>query len=304
MSHAMIKACVLILMPVVGTAGPLHDAVELGDLDAAEELVSSGADINEIEYPSGAPLHIAARAGHTQLVKLLIASGAEIDSLEFVKDETPLHLAAGAGQIDVVSSLVTAGADIELPGNWGHTPLFKALHSGHGQTALRLIELGADIHAKTSTGLSTLHKAGEAGLWEVVDVLLSRGVGPDPTEDIKPLLPAADADRGAKLFEDEGCKSCHERKSGGAGDVGPPLENVVGREIASVKGFDYSEALTRLDGTWDYDALNRLLADASGYYPGIRMIVMGNLIEISDAHDRADLIEFLRVSADEPVPLP
>ena len=303
LAHILIISIVVI--SVGASAGPIHDASKAGDLAAVEWLLAEGINANEITYPDGSPLHIASREGHLAIVDHLISAGVDIDPLEFVKDETPLHLAAAAGQADVVEALVRAGADIEARGNWGYTPLMKAVQNGNQAAALKLIELGADTGTRSDAGLSPLQKAGEASLWKVVEKLFELGEGPAPPADIKPLLANANTERGAQLYHDEGCHSCHDLGSGGVGTApGPPLESVVGRDIASVEDFKYSQALRRLDGVWDYDSLNRLLADASGFYPGNKMIVMGNRIEISKPEDRADIIAYLRIRDNRPLPLP
>ena len=57
--------------------------------------------------------------------------------------------------------------------------------------------------------------------------------------DFATLLASADAAAGEKSFGK--CKSCH--KLDGSDGVGPHLNGVVGRDIAAVEGFGYSEAM-------------------------------------------------------------
>ncbi len=63
-----------------------------------------------------------------------------------------------------------------------------------------------------------------------------------------------------------GCTSCH-----GNGGVAPGLEGVVGRRVASVGGFDYSEALTEISGKWTQDRLIAFLRDPQSIAPGSLM---------------------------------
>jgi cytochrome c len=85
--------------------------------------------------------------------------------------------------------------------------------------------------------------------------------------------------------------------------VGPSLWNVVGRQQAALENYDYSGAFERLDGIWSFESLNMLLLDSNNYFPGNKMNKTNRLI-VSEIQDRADIISFLRLQSNEPVPLP
>lgn len=121
-------------------------------------------------------------------------------------------------------------------------------------------------------------------------------------EPVTPLIAAADAGaavaRGEKLAIR--CKACHAMNEGGTNRFGPPLWDVVGRRKASVAGFRYSPAFRKLDGVWDYESINALIAKPDAVAPGTRMKYPG----VRDAAERADLILYLRSLSDDPAPLP
>ncbi|ACJ00764.1 c-type cytochrome [Rhodospirillum centenum] len=120
--------------------------------------------------------------------------------------------------------------------------------------------------------------------------------GPEP---IAPLLAAADPQAGQKASRP--CLACHTFEKGGPTRVGPNLWNIVNASHAHMEGFAYSDAMKALQGKpWDYEALNRFLADPRGTVPGTKMIFAG----IKNQKDRADLIAWLRTLSDEPAPLP
>ncbi|MDX1540584.1 MAG: c-type cytochrome, partial [Geminicoccaceae bacterium] len=73
------------------------------------------------------------------------------------------------------------------------------------------------------------------------------------------LLANADAAAGESAIK--ACAACHSFEEGGANKVGPALHGVVGREIAALGDFAYSDALAGMDGTWDYEALSGFLED-------------------------------------------
>ena len=86
------------------------------------------------------------------------------------------------------------------------------------------------------------------------------------------LLAHADPDAGAK--DARKCAACHSFDEGGPAKIGPPLWGVIGRDIASVEGFTYSEALAGKEGAWDYQNLDAFLDRAeelgAGHQDGLR----------------------------------
>ena len=96
------------------------------------------------------------------------------------------------------------------------------------------------------------------------------------------------------------CKACHNFEEGGAAKIGPPLWGVVGRDIASVEDFKYSEALTEKEGDWSYENLDAFLTQPKEWAPGTKMAFAG----IKKPEDRANVILYLRSLSENPAPLP
>lgn len=116
---------------------------------------------------------------------------------------------------------------------------------------------------------------------------------------ITPLLAKADVKKG-QAFVEQVCAACHNYTKGGGAKIGPDLYGVVGRPRASVKGFDYSDAIKKLGGDWTYHNLNLWLHDPQSIAPGTRMTYTG----IENTQTRADVIAFLRTLSPSPMPLP
>lgn len=104
-------------------------------------------------------------------------------------------------------------------------------------------------------------------------------------EEITPIDTAAAA-RGQALAQD--CTACHII---GRRDnlVGPHLVDLYGRQVASVSGFEYSEALAALDFEWDAEKIATYILDPTGTYPGTMMAYDG-LTE----GEAADIAEYFR----------
>ena len=75
---------------------------------------------------------------------------------------------------------------------------------------------------------------------------------------------------------------------------------MVGRPVASVAGFHYSDALKALGGTWTFEALNKWLDDPRADVPGTAMTFAG----IKNEKQRADVIAYLNTLSKNPQPLP
>jgi cytochrome c len=98
---------------------------------------------------------------------------------------------------------------------------------------------------------------------------------------------AADAARGAKVYEEQGCNGCHAPKEA---LVGPPHCGVVGRKAGSIAGYTYSEVMKESGLTWDEKTLHQFIESPLSFLSGSNMGYAG----LYDEKDRTDLIEFLK----------
>src|SRR5437868_11865760 len=100
-----------------------------------------------------------------------------------------------------------------------------------------------------------------------------------------------DAAHGERIFQF--CFSCHSVDPAEQANLqGPSLFHIVGRPAASIRGFDYSDAMKSRAAkglVWDESTLDAYVADPESFVPGTRM----SAPPIRDAQDRADLIAYL-----------
>lgn len=120
----------------------------------------------------------------------------------------------------------------------------------------------------------------------VIEVEGAEAAEPEEEIDIAALMASADADKGKSVFRK--CSACH--KVDGNDGVGPHLDGVVDREIASVDGFGYSGALTGLGGAWTAAELMGFLESPKNYAPGTTMGFAG----LKKPTDRANVIAYLQ----------
>jgi ankyrin repeat protein len=128
----------------------LIDAVEKNDLPAADNLIRSGANVNERSPLPLTPLMIAAGRGSAQMVDKLLTAGADVHTIDSSMGESALHFAAQGGVVDVARLLLDAGAFVNLQSaTVGLTPLINAIWAKKVPMVRYLLQRGAAIGVKT-----------------------------------------------------------------------------------------------------------------------------------------------------------
>jgi glucose/arabinose dehydrogenase/cytochrome c2 len=104
-------------------------------------------------------------------------------------------------------------------------------------------------------------------------------------------MPAGDATRGRAYFQ-VACALCHSAELGQGDTViikqGPSLVGVLGRPVASLPHFTYTQALKGSGYTWDAATLDHFLTSPMMAVPGTTMPM-----PVPDAQSRADVIAYL-----------
>ena len=102
MKHILITTIAAVVLVGCGEAGnpeadrALRSAANEGNIEAVNQHLAAGADVNTKSERGRTPLHNAARWGHKEIIELLIAKGADVNA----KDEdgdTPLDWAPKTG---------------------------------------------------------------------------------------------------------------------------------------------------------------------------------------------------------------
>jgi ankyrin repeat protein len=220
MKHLLLTTIAAVVL--VGCGPPkapdisIHEAAMDGDIEAVQQHLAAGADVNTKHKPYGTPLHSAA---NKEIAELLIANGADVNA----KDGdgwTPLHFAAGVGgHKEIAELLITNGADVNAKDKDGRTPLDGALgetadlirkHGGKNGTEDYSIHLaaargnieavkqhlaaGADVNAMSGAdGRTPLNIAATHGHKEIAELLIAEGADVNATDENgwTPLLVAA-----------------------------------------------------------------------------------------------------------------
>ena len=137
-----------------------------------------------------------------------------------------------------------------------------------------------DSRTLLTGGADNIIRRWNAVTGEPVDPLLLEKEG-DP-------LAAYAGDRGADVFR--ACVACHTLGAEQANRAGPTLANLFGRRIATLPGYNFSEALKRLDIVWTPETVSKLFEIGPALYtPGTKMPEQ----RIGSEQDRAALVQFL-----------
>jgi cytochrome c len=137
-----------------------------------------------------------------------------------------------------------------------------------------------DSRTLLTGGADNIIRRWNAVTGEPVDPLLLEKQG-DP-------LAAYAGDRGADVFR--ACVACHTLGPEQANRAGPTLANLFGRRIATLPGYNFSEALKRLDIVWTPETVSKLFEIGPALYtPGTKMPEQ----RIGSEQDRAALVQFL-----------
>lgn len=187
----------------------LHAAAQRGDVDAIEQLIAEGADLNARDRAGRTPIHVAAFASQDEALRALARAGADLDAFEHQAydivtiaavandlelldlalrlgaspanvtspyDGTALIAAAHLGHHEVVKRLIGAGAPLDHVNNLTWTALIEAVVLGNGgadhiETVRALVEAGADTTIGDRQGITPLEHARARGYTEMIAIL-------------------------------------------------------------------------------------------------------------------------------------
>ncbi|XP_074141587.1 transient receptor potential cation channel subfamily A member 1 [Sminthopsis crassicaudata] len=166
---------------------PVHIAAFSGSKKCIEMLLKFGEEqgfsrqyqINFLNNRNSSPLHFAVQSGDLEMIKICLANGAQINLEENGKC-TALHFAATQGAIEIVKLMISSYSGSEdiintVDGN-NETLLHRVSLFDHHELAEYLISMGANINSIDDEGRSPLLLATSSASWNIVNLLLSKGV--------------------------------------------------------------------------------------------------------------------------------
>jgi len=133
---------------------PLTFAILSRKRDLAWLLIGHGADVN-VASKLGMPIHIAVERGDKEMFQALVSWGADVDCRDS-HGKTPLHKSSENIGGEIAEILVSSGANVNAKDEFGWTPLHSAALENHESLATLLIENDAEINSKDIDGNTPL----------------------------------------------------------------------------------------------------------------------------------------------------
>jgi ankyrin repeat protein len=122
----------------------LYRAVDFGQIDAVNFLLSRGADPNLPNSHGMTAIYAASFKGRSDVIRVLIAAGANVEIADDEYGITPLIAAAWRGHPDAVQQLLDADANVNTRAKDGNTALSRASDAGHNEIVKLLRQAGAN----------------------------------------------------------------------------------------------------------------------------------------------------------------
>jgi len=122
MNTSLEKEATLSVQKAKTPSTDIHTAAFMGNLEAIQEHINAGSDLNVKDAYGSSPLTIAATFNKLEVAKALIEAGADLNSTNN-DGSTPLHTAAFLCRTEIVKALLEKGADKTLKNNYGSTAL-------------------------------------------------------------------------------------------------------------------------------------------------------------------------------------
>jgi len=155
-------------------------AMEYGDEQLMNELVTWGASLNELDSDNKSLLMRAIEYGNIEAVKFLTLAKANGSYSMELHDNDPsvMKLAMNKGNIEIIEYLIDAGLNVELKDAEGRTALLLAVEGGNDPVFDKLIQKGADYNIQDHSGFTPLALAAQKGNEHMVDVLIGLNATP------------------------------------------------------------------------------------------------------------------------------
>ncbi len=248
-------------------AAPVEEAVadEPAEAEAVEE------DVAAAEAPAEAETVVEETA---EAVETAVS-----EATETVVEEAE-EVAAAAGEVveEVAETAETAAGEVAATA----TEMVEAAEETVAEVAEETADVATDVVDETE---------------EAAEEVAAEATNGAETSAMVAMVAAADPANGERNFRQ--CAACHTPDEGGGNRVGPNLWGVFGADVGSKDGFNYSDALTSIDGIWTVDKLNAYLENPRGFAPGNRMAFAG----LRGEEDRAAMIAYLRSLSEDPKPV-
>jgi len=160
---------------------PLHLAVQNGNQEIVDFLISQGADINARDSEGNTPLITALASRKTETAKFLLSKGADV-KIKNTQNQPAIFFAIRNGLNELVAPILDSGQDVNERFAGNMSILLMATITGNKEVIQLLVDRGADVNAASQEGgmiITPMYAAIFLGHTDIADLFLSRGVDKD-----------------------------------------------------------------------------------------------------------------------------
>ncbi len=149
----------------------LFQAIRMDHSDSVRVLLENGADTLKKDAFGATILHQACRTSEDRsLLNLIITTGLDVNTIDYDGD-TPLVYAARQGSLQNVIFLLEHGADPDIRNVEGETGLVTAINHKQDSIVRELLKRGAKYEGLNSQKQTILHAAASEGTVQTIKVL-------------------------------------------------------------------------------------------------------------------------------------
>jgi len=170
-----------IAVTVTGPINKLVEAVYNEDLEEVTQLIARGARVNSKDKNNDGitALHAAIEMGNAEIAQLLLSSGAKINGRDSLK-RTPLMMLDDDATPELLQLLLRYGAKIDLADKKGLTALSHYAKYSDPEMVRLFVAAGANVNAANKLKETPLLIATRGGNLDIVRVLLESGANANP----------------------------------------------------------------------------------------------------------------------------
>ncbi|WP_051396236.1 ankyrin repeat domain-containing protein [Ignatzschineria larvae DSM 13226] len=171
----------------ISTITHYHQAAQTGDLEAIQQYLQAGGDINALNRTEESAILIAAKHQQYDVVQFLIEQGADIN----LQDQicfNPFLWGCIHNDLKLVEMMLNAGADLKRLTRFGGVGITPAAEKGHLEMVQLLLEKSAiNVNHTNFVGWTPLLEAiilndGGATQQAIIRLLLAHGADPNMTD--------------------------------------------------------------------------------------------------------------------------
>lgn len=166
---------ILFFFVVVLFGNDLHDAIQKGEVAKVKTLISNNKELIHMKSEKGqTPLHLAVQNGNQEIVDFLISQGADINARDG-EGNTPLITALASRKTDTARFLLSKGVDVKIKNTQNQPAIFFAIRNGLNELVAPILDSGQDVNERFAGNMSILLMATITGNKEVIQLLIDRG---------------------------------------------------------------------------------------------------------------------------------